>query len=797
METQVIKSDGTKQLFDPNKVNVFVERALEGLEGVSLSELVLGAGLGDLTSLEEIKSSDITDRLIFYANSLVAQEPNYSYVAARMLLSRIYKEVGVTEDNYGGQFRSYILQESQGSGRLHGHLHTMFDLVELQSLLDPTRDLKFNYIGLKNIYDRYLYRDDSGRVRETPQYFLMRVGMGVGISDEDPMDFTRKFYDITSNHLAYVSSPTLFNGGTVTPQMSSCYLTEFGDSIVSIYGHLQQEALKSSKGGGLGQHLTKLRAADSPIRSTGGKASGIVPWAKNIESMLLACDQSGKRKGAGAIYLEPWHLDYEEFLDLRKEGDPRLRTHDLFTAAWVPDLFMKYVKEGKDWYMFCPSQAVGLADLWGESFEHFYIQYCDLAEQGLIRHKKIPARTLWKKVLNTIGSTSMPWQTFKDTANRRYPNKHAGVIHGSNLCTEIYLHTKASQYDQYGNKTEVGETAVCNLCSLNLPAFVKDGVLDYDKLHEVTMFMIRSLDNVVTGNYYPTEEALKFNMAYRPVGLGTMGWANMYARLGIAPDSEAAIEMADNVTEYVAWSALCGSVGLAEIRGEYPGYAGSDWDQGILPIDTYHGEKTCNFPDQWEYVRGLVKAYGVRNSTMMAIAPNASIAYQLGSEQSVEPINKVIWDYKNLSGNIFHIVFDFYDELRRRGIFSRDLCKKVLEAKGDVTQVPEIPSDLQDIWKPAFECNMANLIKANGRRQKWIDQGISFNLYNSKNSLKEMSDNYMLCWEEGLKGTYYVHSKPASKTTRVQKKVKEAPKDQTTCSLEAMANGGTCEACEG
>jgi len=641
-QIRVKKRNGRLENFEVNKINKFVERACEDLAGVSASEVVLDM---QTAFYDKIPTSEIDKSIELTARQKIYKEPNYSYVAARVVLATLYKEVlkeSVDADTFETDYRSVFVKNIKKGVKeevLDARL-LAYDLKEISDYLKPERDLIFKYVGIRNIYERYLFRDTE-KVLETPQAFYMRVAMGLCFNEDNPTQRAKELYDVYSQHLASASTPTLFNAGTKHNQLSSCYLSEIHDSVDGIFDGLWQEARKSKYAGGLGFHASKIRATGSHIKGTNGTSSGLIPWLKIYNDMLVACDQAGKRRGSGCAYLEPWHLDVVDFIDLRKVGgEERRRCHDLNTALWCCDLFFKRIENDEKWTLFCPSDVGDLTDLFGEEFERRYKHYESLTETGEIKNFEVmQAKDLWKKILKSLFETSHPWITYKDNANLRYSNIHEGSLHGSNLCTEIFLHTKHSEY-QDGEKTKVGETAVCNLSSINLSKHVKDGNVDHALLANTISKIIRALDNVIDINFYPTKEAYNANKRHRPIGMGTMGWADVYAKLGIQQDSEEGIRFADELMEFISYHAIFASSKLAKERGKYQSYEGSTWSKNKLPIDTWNdlmtwkGKKTSKTsPDiGWYTLRKHIEQHGMRNSNTMAIAPNASIAYQVGCE---------------------------------------------------------------------------------------------------------------------------------------------------------------------
>lgn len=759
MTIKVKKRNGRLEDLNLDKINRSVERACRGLENVSVSEIVLDA---NVQFYNRISTEEIDKALIFSAKSKIENDPEYNLVAARLLLNTIYKEVfgeGVDSDVFDFQYKkSFItnIKKLVKDNRIDKSLIEKFDLKKLADHIKPDRDLLLKYISVQTLYDRYFLHIDNVR-KEVPQTFWMRVAMGLAINEQNPDEMAIKFYDVMSQLYYLPSTPTLFNSGTTHSQLSSCYLNVFDDSIDGIFDGLWQEARKSKYAGGLGASVTPFRATNSKIVGTNGTSSGLIPWLKLFNDMALAVNQSGKRKGSMAVYLEPWHLDFEDFLELKKNtGDERRRCHDLFTAAWIPDLFMRKVEADEDWYMFSPDQTPELHELFGKEFDKKYNEYCELANSNEISYKVVKAKELWKKILRALPETGGPWVTFKDESNRRYSNQHLGVIHSSNLCTEILRHTISSKYKD-GVKTSVGETAVCNLGSLNLKRMVNKGKIDYDLLKEVIDIAIRMLDNVIDINFYPTEEARNSNLSHRPIGLGSMGWLDLMYELGLSYNSPECVEFCDNLQEEISYHAFNASYELAKERGAYKTFNGSLVSKGILPIDT---AKNGTGKFDWRSLGEKLKA-GVRNADIMAIAPTASISYLAGCSQSIEPDYSVLYVYSTLSGSFTLINENFVNDCKKAGIWCKELIEAVKQVNGKVSQL-NIPESIKNKYPTAFEVKQENLIKCAAARQKWIDMGQSLNLYYDGDSLKQLSDLYFLAWREGLKTTYYLRSKRAS-----------------------------------
>ncbi len=820
MDIKVKKRNGRLEKFQVDKINERAQRDCEGITDVSASEIVLDA---QLQLYDKITTAEIDKALILSAREKIEKEPNYSFAAARILLNCIYKEVfkeGVDSDAYDLQYRKSFLQNIKllvKNNRLDKRLLS-FDLKRLSDALILDNDMKFKYLGIQTLTDRYFIKEGD-KIMEAPQCFWMRVAMGLAINEKDKDEWAITFYNLISSLLYTPSTPTLFNSGTTHSQLSSCYLNTFDDSIDGIFDGAWQEARKSKFAGGLGLDVTPFRSTGSHIHGTNGISSGLVPWLKIYNDLLIAVNQGGKRPGAGCAYLEPWHLDYEDFLNLRRNtGDDRLRCHDLNTASWIPDIFMRRVQEEGDWYFFDPHECSGLHDSFGEDFDLKYEAYCKKADAGKIKSFRVlPAKELWKKMLKVLFETSHPWNTFKDPCNIRYTNQHEGIVHSSNLCTEITLHTKASSYSS-GKKTEIGETAVCNLGSINLvnhlhEIYSKDGSLKsvdicFTRLKGTISIAIRMLDNVIDLNFYPTEEAKNSNLKNRPIGLGLMGLHDVLHRMNIPIDSDEAIDFNERLFQEYSHNAILASSLLAKDRGAYETYEGSLWSQNIFPIDSWKNlmkyrkkRPSNNVLRDYEEVRQSVKDNGMRNSNVMAIAPTATIGYINGVEQSIEPNFSVLFVYENKSGNSYIINEHFVNDMKKEGLWSPEVAALVKSVDGDLSRLNgDIPDWMKEKYKTAFDRDMLKLIECNAARQKWMDQSISFNLYNKTTSLKYLNDLYMACWEYGLKTTYYLRNRAAStvekSTESTDAENEEKTPEQAACRLDAMASGGSCESCQ-
>lgn len=778
---KVKKRNGRLEELNLDKINECVERGTKDLSSVSASEIVLDASL---QLYDKISTKEIDKALIMSARSKIEKEPNYAYVAARLLLNNLYKEVfgeGVDSETFDSQYRksfSKNIKRLVKAGRLSKDLLS-YDLDFLSEKISPERDLLFKYLGIQTLYDRYFIHIDQRRM-ESPQSFYMRVAMGLCLNEKNKEERAVEIYNMMSEFRYSPSTPTLFNSGTKRSQLSSCYLSTVDDSIDGIFGTIHGQARLSKYAGGLGVDWTPVRSSGSYIEGTNGKSSGLVPWLKIFNDTLVGVNQGGKRKGAGCAYLEIWHLDIEDFLDLRKNtGDDRRRCHDMNTALWICDEFMMHVSKEMDWYLFDPSECPDLHETYGTKFSRLYKHYKKMADDGEIKSfAKIPAKDLWKKCLKSLFETGHPWVTFKDPSNLRYSNKHAGVVHSSNLCTEILLHTKPTVYDE-GDVVQTGETAVCNLASVNLSNHIKVRTIDWKKLQKTVEVAVRGLDNVIDLNFYPTKEARNSNIKNRPVGLGIMGTHDMLHKLGIIYDSQEAVDLCDKVQEFISLHAIKASALLAKEKGTYPTFGGSEWDKGNFPIDTYCemlsqrnpravGEDKGSFEtfEEWDFVRETVSKYGMRNSNVMAIAPTATISYIQGCSQSIEPDYSVLFVYSTLSGEFTMINEHFVSIAKKKGIWSQALVDALKSVDGDVNSLVDLDESIKEEFKNAFDIDFHTLIDAASARQKWIDMGQSLNLYNKHESLKYLNDMYVYAWKKGLKTTYYLRSKAA---TRLEK----------------------------
>ncbi|MFN0182189.1 MAG: ribonucleoside-diphosphate reductase subunit alpha, partial [Aquabacterium sp.] len=706
---------------------------------------------------------------ILASRTLIEKDPGYSRATARLLLHTIRKEVlgeQVAQDAMAARYADYFpqfIRRGVQAELLDPRLQ-QYDLARLGAALQAERDLQFDYLGLQTLYDRYFLHQEDVRI-ELPQAFFMRVAMGLALGEIDREARAIEFYDVLSRFDFMSSTPTLFNSGTLRSQLSSCYLTTVADDLDGIYEALKENALLSKFAGGLGNDWTRVRALGSYIKGTNGKSQGVVPFLKVVNDTAVAVNQGGKRKGAVCSYLETWHLDIEEFLELRKNtGDDRRRTHDMNTANWIPDLFMRRVIEGGQWTLFSPSTCPDLHDKFGLAFEKAYVGYEDKVDRGELKlFKRIPAKDLWRRMLSMLFETGHPWITFKDACNLRSPQQHAGVVHSSNLCTEITLNTSDS------------EIAVCNLGSVNLAQHLKGGAIDHDKLKRTVAVAMRMLDNVIDINYYAVRKARDSNLRHRPVGLGIMGFQDALYQLRVPYGSPQAVEFADRSMEAVCYQAYWASTELAQERGRYSSYRGSLWDQGILPHDTLdllqrerggHVEVDRSESLDWSSLRQRIAQHGMRNSNCVAIAPTATISNIIGVDASIEPCFGNLSVKSNLSGE-FTIVNEYLvRDLKRLGLWDDVMVMDLKHFDGSLSRIDRVPAEIKQLYATAFEVEPQWLVEAAARRQKWIDQAQSLNIYMAGASGKKLDDVYKLAWLRGLKTTYYLRTTSA---TQVEK----------------------------
>lgn len=740
-----------------------IETACAGLGADVKAEPIVTETMRNL--YDGVPLDEVYKAAILAARTLIEKDPDYTYATARLLFHTISREVlgrDVAQTDMAQAYADYFpgfIKRGVEADLLDERL-LQFDLKRLGAALQASRDLQFDYLGLQTLYDRYFLHEGKVRI-ELPQAFFMRVAMGLSLNEIDREARAIEFYEVLSSFDFMSSTPTLFNSGTLRSQLSSCYLTTVPDDLDGIYESIKENALLSKFAGGLGNDWTRVRALGSHIKGTNGESQGVVPFLKVVNDTAVAVNQGGKRKGAVCTYLETWHLDIEEFLELRKNtGDDRRRTHDMNTANWIPDLFMRRVMEKGQWTLFSPSDVPDLHDLFGTAFEKAYVAYEEKAARGEIKPSRtIQATDLWRKMLTMLFETGHPWITFKDACNVRSPQQHAGVVHSSNLCTEITLNTSDT------------ETAVCNLGSVNLLQHLKDGALDHDKLKRTIATAMRMLDNVIDINYYAVKKARDSNLRHRPVGLGVMAFQDSLYALRIPYASEAAVAFADQSMEAISYYAYWASTELARERGKYSTYKGSLWDQGILPPDTLdllaqarggYVEVDRSSTLDWDALRKKIAADGMRNSNCVAIAPTATISNIIGVDASIEPCFGNLSVKSNLSGEFTVINSYLVRDLKRLGLWDDVMVMDLKHFDGSLSPIDRVPADIKQLYATAFEVETRWLVEAAARRQKWIDQAQSLNIYMAGASGKKLDETYKLAWLRGLKTTYYLRTMSAT-----------------------------------
>ncbi|TCK25669.1 ribonucleoside-diphosphate reductase subunit alpha [Pseudonocardia endophytica] len=769
----VTAPDGTRAPLDRERVRTVVTEAVAGVDDVDVAPVLAEL---DRTVYDGITADELSQALVMAARALVEREPNYSLVASRLLLDRLRAEAvshlaGAREipdhaamaERYPSYTKDY-LRHAIAIGLVDPELAT-FDLDRVTAALRPERDLQIGFLGLQTLYDRYFLHERGTRF-ELPQAFFLRVAMGLAIRETDREERAVEFYELLSSFDFMASTPTLFNSGTTRPQLSSCFLTTIGDDLNSIFQGYRNNALLAKYSGGLGNDWTPVRGLGAHIRGTNGVSQGVVPFLKIAGDTAVAVNQGGKRKGAACAYLETWHVDIEEFLDLRKNtGDDRRRTHDMNTANWVPDEFLRRVVADGSWTLFSPDEVPDLHDLYGDAFADRYRAYEAAAERGEIRvHRTVRAVELWRRMLTMLFETGHPWITFKDPCNLRSPQQHAGVVHSSNLCTEITLNTHAD--------ADRGEVAVCNLGSVNLAAHVTADGLDADKLRRTVTTAVRMLDNVVDINFYTIPEARRSNLRHRPIGLGLMGFSDALFVQGLSPASDDAVGFADRSAEALSWYAISASSDLAVERGRYATFDGSLWSRGILPIDSLEllaatrGEGELEIDRSttmdWDSLRDRVRAQGMRNSNVMAIAPTATISNICGVGQSIEPIHLNLYVKSNMSGDFTVVNPYLVRDLKERDLWDEVMVSDLKYFDGSLAEIDRVPDELKQRYATAFEIEPRWLVAAASRRQKWLDQAQSLNLYLSGPSGRALDELYRLAWRSGLKTTYYLRTRAAT-----------------------------------
>ncbi len=795
-----VVDNGARKPLDAEALRALVQAACDGL--AASPEAILESTLRDL--YDGVPMEEVRKCAVMAARALIEKDPAYSCVTARLLLHGIRLEVLGEEAAQAEMATRYAACFPQFIGRgidaelLDPELGR-FDLARLGRALRPERDLQFGYLGLQTLYDRYFLHIQGRRI-ELPQAFFMRVAMGLALREKDRDARAIEFYDVLSSFDFMSSTPTLFNAGTQRSQLSSCYLTTVSDDLDGIYEAIKENALLAKYAGGLGNDWTPVRALGSHIKGTNGKSQGVVPFLKVVNDTAVAVNQGGKRKGAVCSYLETWHLDIEEFLELRKNtGDDRRRTHDMNTANWIPDLFMKRVMDNAEWTLFSPSDCRDLHEKYGRAFEQAYLRYEDKVARGELKlYKRIPAVQLWRKMLSMLFETGHPWITFKDPCNLRSPQQHVGVVHSSNLCTEITLNTSGD------------EIAVCNLGSVNLVAHLTEAGLDFAKLRRTIRTAMRMLDNVIDINYYAVPKARNSNLRHRPVGLGIMGFQDCLHRLRIPYASQEAIEFADRSMEMVAYAAYWASTELAEERGRFESFSGSLWDRGVLPQDSLdllaaerggYVELERSASLDWEALRARIRRHGMRNSNCLAIAPTATIANIVGVSASIDPTYQNLFVKSNLSGE-FTVVNDYLvADLKQAGLWDEVMIADLKYFDGNLARIDRVPAALRNLYATAFEVEPKWLVEAAARRQKWIDQSQSLNIYMAGASGKKLDETYKLAWLRGLKTTYYLRAMGA---THAEKSTTKAGALNAVPALETAEapaklcaiNNPDCEACQ-
>ena len=781
---------GQKVALDVNRLQALIEASCAGLGDEVKPDPIVAETMRNL--YDGVPIDEVYKASILAARTLIEKDPDYTYATARLLLHTIRREVlgeEVAHEAMGTRYAEYFpkfIQKGVDNELLDEKL-LQFDLARLGAALKPERDMQFDYLGLQTLFDRYFLHVRKQRI-ELPQAFFMRVAMGLSLDEVDRETRAIEFYEIMSSFDFMSSTPTLFNAGTLRSQLSSCYLTTVADDLGGIYDAIKENALLSKFAGGLGNDWTPVRALGAHIKGTNGESQGVVPFLKVVNDTAVAVNQGGKRKGAVCAYLETWHLDIEEFLELRKNtGDDRRRTHDMNTSNWIPDLFMRRVMENGSWTLFSPSDVPDLHDKYGIEFEKAYTAYEARAERGEIKpSRKLQAIDMWRKMLSMLFETGHPWITFKDACNIRSPQQHCGVVHSSNLCTEITLNTSDT------------ETAVCNLGSVNLVRHLKEGpdgtkVLDHDKLKKTIKTAMRMLDNVIDINYYAVKKARDSNMRHRPVGLGLMGFQDCLYELRTPYASQAAVEFADTSMEAICYYAYWASTELAKERGKYASYKGSLWDKGILPLDTLdmlakerggYIEVDRSSTLDWDALRNKISIHGMRNSNCVAIAPTATISNIIGVDACIEPCFGNLSVKSNLSGEFTVINSYLVRDLKRLGLWDDVMVVDLKHFDGSLRPIDRVPQEIKSLYATAFEVDATWLVEAASRRQKWIDQAQSLNIYMSGASGKKLDDTYKLAWLRGLKTTDYLRTMGA---THAEKSTVQAGK------LNSVASGNTSD----
>ncbi|PCI18807.1 ribonucleoside-diphosphate reductase subunit alpha [Candidatus Wolfebacteria bacterium] len=807
-EIIVKKRNGELAVFDITQVRKAIQNYCGEYEGIDINEVVQAC---KLNIFDGITTSEINKAIVMVLKARIERDHAYSFATARFLINDLYKEVlGV--DEFSPDFQK-IHKETFKKNISHGVedgrydtrlLNFNFDL--LTEAFDTSRDRLFSFMGTQILHDRYFLRDSAQKIIETPQYFWMRVAMGLSLDEKNPTAAAIEFYNTISRMLYVSSTPTLLHSGTSHSQMSSCYLSTVEDDLNHIFKVIGDNAQLAKWSGGIGNDWTNIRATNAAIKSTNVGSQGLIPFLKIVDSTTASINRSGKRRGATCVYLETWHADILDFLDLRKNtGDDRRRTHDINTSNWIPDLFMKRVIEDGEWTLFSPEEVPELHHIYGKEFEDTYIAYEKKAAEGKIAlHTTIKATKLWRKMITMLFETGHAWITFKDPCNVRSPQDHVGVVHGSNLCTEITLNTSAE------------ETAVCNLGSINLPRHIIDGKLDKKLMASTVRLAMRMLDNVIDLNFYPTVEAKTSNLRHRPVGIGIMGYQDLLYSMNMAFDTDEAVKLSDQIMEFISYHAILGSSEIAKEKGTYSSYKGSKWDRGIFPVDTVALlEKERGMSTEintfgvldWSDVRDHVAQHGMRNSNCLAIAPTATIANISGCLPSIEPIYKNLYVKSNFSGEFTVINQALVEELKTHDLWNNDMLEKLKHSDGSIQNITEIPDWIKPKYKEVFEIDAQWIVKHAAHRGKWMDQSQSVNIFTSSESGKFISDIYINAWKSGLKTTYYLRSLGATSveksTLDINKKFDTAPNADKNVTQPVTQKGkihvfkeDICESCQ-
>jgi len=809
----VVKRDGTREALDLSQIRKAIEEVFVGFEGDVDTKEVANEVLEEVTLslFEGMTTKEINKTIVLTLRSRIERDEVYSKISARFLLNDLYKEIlGLSESskNFEYAYRETFekkIKHGVSVGRFDKRL-LGFNFKKLESALVPKRDFILSYFGAETLKSRYFVEDYEKNILELPQYFWMRIAMGLCLNEKNKEEKAIEFYNLMSELYYLPSTPTLFQAGTVYPQLSSCFLNSVSDDLTDIFKTYGDNSQLAKFSGGIGTDWTFVRGTGANIKTTNVPSQGVIPFLKISDATTAAINRSGKRRGASVIYLETWHWDIESFLELRKNtGDERRRTHDTNTANWIPDLFMKRVIADEGWTLFSPDETPDLHDLYGNAFEERYEHYENKAERGKIKlFKRIRARDLWRKMLTMLYETGHPWMVFKDPCNIRSPQDHVGVVHSSNLCTEITLNTSSV------------ETAVCNLGSINLVRHIKDGVINKSRLTKTISTAMRMLDNVIDINFYPIPEAKNSNTKHRPVGLGVMGLTDVFFEMGLPFDSDRAVRVSDEIMEFISYKAILSSSLLAQERGSYKSFKGSKWDRGLMPYDTQtlleeeRGQK-LNVPRgsklNWGLVRKHIKKHGMRNSNCMAIAPTSNLANVAGCVAfSIEPVFKNLFVESNVVGEFTMLNKYLVTDLKKEGLWGVDMLNKIKRHDGSIQDIDEIPTPIKEKYKEAFEIDPYWVVRHASVRAKWLDQSQSINIFTKTTSGKSLGDIYLAAWKSGLKSTYYLRTLGATSVEKATLELSESStgsvttkreiEEQQTSEALACLIGEDCDACQ-